>query len=497
MLSAHNRLPFAAVTVLLALAASVKGQDDLAAKSQTARQAMIAGDFPKAERLYGELVRALPDNPGLWVNLGLAQHSAGKYREGIASFASALKLDPKLTHARFLTGVAYLKLGEPARAVAPLRQAHQANPADPMVLLELADALLTTEAFDEASASFGKLVDLKPGDPRAWQGLGLSYLGLARKSFAALDKAAPDSAFVVALQANSRSQEGNWRAAFTLYRRAAEMQPNLRGVHAGIAEVYRSSGHPDWAAVEEQRERALPASDCKAHPGECAFLEKRYEQAIVPAKTAPALYWNTRAYTEIALAAIARLSNLPTSPQLHELIAEAHTVRDQHRAAANELRLALKLDSGNARLEALLAKSLWRGRDFDAALPLLRKLVAAAPGSAEINFQLGDVLLQQGDPEAALPWLRKAAQLKPDLLPARASLGRACVQTDKPGDAIPHLKAALPLDQDGSLHFQLSRAYEHSGNSVLAKQALQQYQTIAEARSKKQRVEEELAITAP
>src|SRR5689334_21712755 len=98
MLSAHSRRTFAAATVLLALAASLTGQDDLAAKSQTARQAMIAGDFPKATRLYSELVRALPDNPGLWMNLGLAQHSAGNYREGLASFASALKLDPKLTH---------------------------------------------------------------------------------------------------------------------------------------------------------------------------------------------------------------------------------------------------------------------------------------------------------------------------------------------------------------------------------------------------------------
>src|SRR5436189_62650 len=100
MLSAHSRRPFAAVTVLLALAAPVTAQDDLSAKSQTARQAMIAGDFPKAARLYRELVRALPDNPGLWMNLGLAQHSAGTYREGIASFASALKLDPKLSQAR-------------------------------------------------------------------------------------------------------------------------------------------------------------------------------------------------------------------------------------------------------------------------------------------------------------------------------------------------------------------------------------------------------------
>jgi hypothetical protein len=71
------------------------------------------------------------------------------------------------------------------------------------------------------------------------------------------------------------------------------------------------------------------------------------------------------------------------------------------------------------------------------------------------------------------------------------------MRMDIPAEAIPHLKAALPLDQDGSLHFQLSRAYERTGNSVLAKQALQEYEKIAAARSKQKNLEEELAITAP
>jgi tetratricopeptide (TPR) repeat protein len=84
------------------------------------------------------------------------------------------------------------------------------------------------------------------------------------------------------------------------------------------------------------------------------------------------------------------------------------------------------------------------------------------------------------------------------LLPAHHALGRAYMLAGKPAAAIPHLQSALPIDQDGSLHYQLSRAYQATGKIDLAKKTLEEYQAMQKTdRDEKQKMEEELQITAP
>jgi predicted Zn-dependent protease len=81
--------------------------------------------------------------------------------------------------------------------------------------------------------------------------------------------------------------------------------------------------------------------------------------------------------------------------------------------------------------------------------------------------------MQQVD--RAIPPLERAARLRPDLMPARASLGRALVQSGRAADAIPHLVAASASDEDGSTWYQLAQAYQQTGQSDLARKALEEY----------------------
>jgi hypothetical protein len=63
---------------------------------------------------------------------------------------------------------------------------------------------------------------------------------------------------------------------------------------------------------------------------------------------------------------------------------------------------------------------------------------------------------------------------------------------------VPHLEKALSLDDDGSLHYSLARAYQAAGDAVKAQKAMQEYQQI---RQKNEEINGELAkeaeITAP
>src|SRR5438105_2860486 len=97
--------------------------EELALKSRRAKDLMAAGRFADAIPLYEELVRAAPENPGLTLNLGLAEHMAGQHRKAIPHFEAVLKTQPDNLPARLSLGVAHLELGEPALAVAPLQTA--------------------------------------------------------------------------------------------------------------------------------------------------------------------------------------------------------------------------------------------------------------------------------------------------------------------------------------------------------------------------------------
>jgi hypothetical protein len=67
-----------------------------------------------------------------------------------------------------------------------------------------------------------------------------------------------------------------------------------------------------------------------------------------------------------------------------------------------------------------------------------------------------------------------------------------------PARALPHLEAARETDDDGSLHYQLSRAYQAKGDAARAEEALRRSQEIREAAEARQReLQQEFTITPP
>ena len=95
---------------LVAFVRPACSQPDLASESHQGKELMASGRFEEAIPIYRNLVRALPDNPGPLLNLGLALHMAGHEREAVQQFLAVLKLDPGDTPARLYLGTAYLAL---------------------------------------------------------------------------------------------------------------------------------------------------------------------------------------------------------------------------------------------------------------------------------------------------------------------------------------------------------------------------------------------------
>src|ERR1700757_301215 len=483
------------------LAYAVPQIDDLALKSQQAKQLMAEGRFQQAIPLYRELNKAVPNNPGLKLNLGMALHLAGKKREAIAELEQAVKLDPQMAPAWLFLGTTRLQLGETVAAVKALKTTLELQPDQQQARQMLADALVSLHRAEEATVEYRRVTGEDPENAQAWFGLGRSYESLSSRTFEKLQRSAPESAYVLSLLGEARLRDQQFSSAFFLYRLALQRMPTLRGLHSGVAEIYRRTGHSEWAETEEQREAQLPFLDCHSATPECQFRTRNYDELIGAAKSAntpESFYWMTRTYNELALNSFDRLGQLPPSAELHELKAHIYNSQKKYSEAASEWQKALQLSPNDTQIKKELAISLKLGEDYSRALPLFQELLLQQPNSVELNYLLGDTLLDLQRPLEAIPLLKHAVTADPKSLAAHKALARSELATGKALEAIPHLQVALASDEDGTLHYQLAQAYRATGQIELANKMLKAYQSLqhsAAARAEASRQDTE--ITAP
>jgi len=495
------RLFFVCLVSISAYATRLPQIDDLAEKSQEAKQLMAEGKFQQAIVVYRELNEALPNNPGLKLNLGMALHLAGKKREAIPQLEEAVKLDPHMAPAWLFLGTTRLQLGEASAALKPLRTVLQLQPDQHQARQMLADALFSLDRLEEARTEYQRIATEDSQNATAWYGLGRCYELLSSTTFEKLQRLAPESAYVLSLLAEARLREQQFSSAFYLYRRALERMPTLHGLHSALAEIYRQTGHPEWAEIEEQREMALAVLDCRSPTLECHFQAGKYENLITAAESAntpESLYWRTRAYNELALTAFDRLGRLPSSAELHELKGHIYNNQKKYSEAASEWRKALELSPTNLQIRKELAISLKLGEDYSAALPLFQELLHQQPDSAEFNYFAGDTLLELQQPKEALPLLKRAAARDPKSVAAQKSLARCQLAAGQAANAIPHLKLVLAKDEDGTLHYQLAQAYRATGQIELSKKMLSDYESMQRSiAARNEAAKQETDITAP
>ena len=480
--------------------------DEVSAKLDRGKELMARGKFEEAIPVYRELVQALPNNAGPIMNLGLALHMAGREQEAVSQLQRVLKLESSHLPARLFLGRAYLGLNMPNKAIDPLETVVRAQPTNREARLLLGQAFLSLENFQPAAEQFERLAQLEPRNPKAWNGLVLSYEGLTGRSYDELEKVAPESAYWLVLVAETLAKGDQSNRALFFYRQALAKMPNMRGVHSAVAGIYRKEGQADWAALEDEKEGKMASLDCGTHSGhsqtlECDFWAGHYREVAAASKDARAaekIFWRTRAYGELARQAFDRLSQLPASAEAHELMAKLYFGRRNFGLSAKEWREGLKLSPGNPYYRQGLAISLSASSDYEAARQIMDDLIKESPESAELNYWFGVTLLGLDNPAAAIPFLEKAVKADPTVLPAHKDLARAYLRVGQIERAMPHLKVALPVDEEGSLYYQLALAYRRAGQKELAKKTLNKFQEIQNSAAiEKKKFEQQTQITPP
>ncbi len=359
------------------------------------------------------------------------------------------------------------------------------DPKNYTALLELADAELTTGDARGAAKDFGALAAVEPALPKAWEGLGRAYLSLAETSFEQLQGRAPESPYCLALLARSRVSAERFGDALSLYANAIEREHNLPGLHSARAEIYRQTNHAEWASIEEERETRIPKPDCSRQSAACAYLAGDWQATLeTTAKTSSLenLYWTALASSHLAEESFKKLASLPSSPEMHAVLADAYQRLGRRLDAVAEWRKALELDPSDRLLQARLAESLVRARVYPEAEHILTTLVGQQPENGECQYLLGNLLLQLKRDDEALSHLKAATVLLPNLLAAQEALGRVYLDLGRAAEAVVHLEKARSLD-DGSISFALHSAYLQLGRQDEARAALARYQAFSKRRS--------------
>jgi len=462
---------------------------------------MAAGRFDDAAAQYATVVQALPNEPGMRMNLGLALSLAGRPTEAVPHLQAALKLQPDLLPASLFLGAAYAELGQPAKAVEPLQRFVAAQPDHREARQMLADALLTLERWEPAARHYRTLTERAPDDPKAWYGLERSYEGLSQWAFETLEKTAPGSPYLSLLVADAMVARERDKNAFPLYREAIAKKTRPTEAHEALARIYERAGHADWAAVEREKAKAVAPPDCRTPTLECAFLAGRYAKVLEMARplgTAASRYWTSRAADGLAREAFDRLTTLPPSPEAALVRVEVFRAQRRYAQSKEQLQKAAAAWPEDPRIRRELANLHFIAKEYADARPILEDLLKQEPDVADLNLLLGESWLESREVAKAIPPLERAVAADSKLLRARAVLGRAYVEDGQAARAVPHLEAALPGDEDGSVHLQLARAYRETGRPDEATRTLAAFQELRKADEAREESEKaDFAITPP
>jgi tetratricopeptide (TPR) repeat protein len=150
---------------------------------------LLQGDLKGAEAAFMNVVAMDPGYADGPVNVARARLQEGEVDAAIPMLEAALKLAPRLAKAHYFLGTALKTVGRYDEALEHYRVAAAQYPRDRVVLDEIGRVYFLQRRFEDAIASFQKVLDVDPEDLEAHYNLMLCYQGTGEASLADREKA--------------------------------------------------------------------------------------------------------------------------------------------------------------------------------------------------------------------------------------------------------------------------------------------------------------------
>ena len=213
----------------------------------------------------------------------------------------------------------------------------------------------------------------------------------------------------------------------------------------------------------------------------CSFFTGDYKTTLLaatrlqplPLGKEEGLYWSILADQRLAVLALAYAGEVePNSVRLHELLAESYRDREKYADAEAEYTVALSINPNEFAALVGAATNYLQELRIEPAQEMIQRALLQNPSDAEANYIMGEVLFAEHKYSEAEPYLKTGLTTRAELIPRiHALLGQVYGSQGDTQRAIDEYKLGLPSDDDGSVHYQLGRLYQKTGEATLAAQA--------------------------
>ena len=211
------------------------------------------------------------------------------------------------------------------------------------------------------------------------------------------------------------------------------------------------------------------------------------------------LYWECKSDQKLAISALTRAGEIDAnSPRMQVLLGDVFRQKRRWEEAEEQYTKAVSLDPKSHSARLSLAITLFTELKTDEAFDIDRSLLAEDPNDPEANLLAGEILVQKNVYAEAEPYLSRCGNnLKGELMPRlHALLGQVYAATDRVPAAIAEYKKGLPTDEDGSIHYQIGRLYQRSGDKSAAEEALRESKRLRQQWDNRARLTPEQIPTA-
>lgn len=447
----NRKLVFAAITtiaiLILATAVSVlRNAETRKAKYLDRGEAYLAAGRAREAVIEFKSAIQLDGKSGIaYYKLGLAYLQLGEPREAFVAFSQSTALDGNLIQSQIALASLYLQEGRSNLAEAKARLVLSKDPENVDARLLLAQSYAGMKRWDGAFEEARKAIDLSER-LRSERLLGLSderaskpYLVLAALYLVKGDQSKAERVYRQALAANPTSVEaaGALGAFLVRARRpaeaekvfaaAAEANPQDGRPLLALGDLYKWQGRASAAMVQYQKaETAAPKATEPLHrQAELLLAQRKLEQA-----------------TPI----IDRGLKLnPADPIGHDLKGLLYLARNQPKDAIVAFQAAIHAAPRFVGAGYHLALAHLAAGDVEAAKARLRDVLALTPRHTEARLVLARLYLQAGDRQSAEREVQAAITFEPTSGTAHLFLGDLKLQQSDLPKALAHYTRAIEL----------------------------------------------------
>lgn len=184
--------------------------------------------------------------------LGRTFLSAGRINEAIGELSLAASLDPRLSEAHSLLGLAYDRKGMHDRAKDSYDRAVKTDPEDAQTLNNLGFSLYQNGNYRAAVDKLKRAAKLAPSDERILNNLALAQMRLGKTDDAYKNFARAGGELTGRLNTAAMLERlGRDEEAIKQYEAARRVQPNSVVALRRLADLYRRTGHSNEAQAAE------------------------------------------------------------------------------------------------------------------------------------------------------------------------------------------------------------------------------------------------------